>query len=536
MAVSITIKKITALIMCSILSVSMLSGCSGGTDFMNLNDDEEHYTLSDKITIPVKILRDINPATSSDADVYQVCKLTFDSLISLTDNLTPEADLADSWQFSDDRSSITFNLRSGIEFSDGSSFGADDVVFSFKAYQSASSPIFGSKINRISGVSSDGNSVTFKIKDSGNITISDFDFPIFSSKQFSSVSEFLKAKDKPLIGTGAYKMDSVDLDKKIELSANEYYWGSKPENNITLQVFSVDSLFPGLVNVGDISVSVYTSEDRDSLKGDSELNVTSFTSNQFETIGYNCASGPMADVNLRKAVSYMIDRKDILNSAYYNGGTINDDLFFPGYYGTEVKKYYSKDADNASDYLKEAGFAQVNSAGFVQDSDGNRLSLKLLVNADNPMRLNAANMIASDLFDNGIQVNISQVSSESYEAALRGGDFDMFVGGWKLDENMDLRKFYHSGFSNYAHYSNDKADKLLDSLMSGPDEETTKKTVEELKDIFKDDVPYLCIMYKTYAAVTSVNLQGTLAPRFNNYYYACEDWKIKLYDSTISAE
>jgi hypothetical protein len=58
--------------------------------------------------------------------------------------------------------------------------------------------------------------------------------------------------------------------------------------------------------------------------------------------------------------------------------------------------------------------------------------------------------------------------------------------------------------------------------------------LERAKEIIENDVPYLCLMYKTYAAVTTSNLEGIVAPRFNDYYYACDDWKIRKYKDTSS--
>jgi hypothetical protein len=41
----------------------------------------------------------------------------------------------------------------------------------------------------------------------------------------------------------------------------------------------------------------------------------------------------------------------------------------------------------------------------------------------------------------------------------------------------------------------------------------------------------MCLLYKTYAAVSSTNLEGLVVPRFNNFYYACDDWRFRVYAS-----
>lgn len=526
-------KKGVALILCAAL-IFTATACSKSDD-ENLQSDKDGkvFSVSDEISIPVRTIRDLNPVTSHDADMYQVSKLLYDSLIALDDTLTPIPALAESWEH--EGNTVSFKLRNNVHFSDGADFSAKDVVFTFNAYKSASGSIYTSKLSNIRNAKAEGDStVIFTYSNIGNASLSDFTFPIFSSSQFSSVSNMLKSGEKPLIGTGRYMITDVDTDKEIKLVPNAQYYGKKPENSITLEVIPTNDIYMGLVTAGDISINVYTQTDRENLNGNEEVKVTEFYSNQFEALGFNCNNEILKNRDIRKAICMLIDRDEIINTSYYNNGTKNDDLYYPGFYGSEVGSFISVDTKKAAELLKNAGYMSTDTAGYLLNSENKRLSLKLMVDSGNSMRTGAAEMIKTELSNNGINVSIEKVSTDTFQGKLDSGAYDMFIGGWQIDEGYDLKKFYHSGYGNYAKYSNSKVDMILDEMFINFSIESTGKDIANLRNILHEDVPYFCLMYKTYAAVTSSNLQGIIAPRFNDYYFACDDWHIRMYKNRNS--
>ncbi len=521
-------RRLIAIIMCFVCTAA-LTACQEGGLFANNDENGESYTLSDEIVIPATRLRSINPVTSIDDDFFQINKLIYSSLIALDDTLVPQPILASSWSFSG--GSVRFELNVGIQFSDGSEFDAQDVVFSFNAYKAASDSAYSSKIAHIKSVSAAGsNAVEFTFADPNDISISYFDFPVISSGQFSSVKSCLDSETDIIYGTGQYKIDTVNMMSKITLVPNENYFGQAAQNNITLSIMPVQDPYIGLVKSGALSVYISKSTDREELSGDPDISVTEFTSNEFETLGFNCASDAFADVNLRKAVACMIDRDEIIRAAYYNSGIKSDDLYFPGYYGTETDEPYRKDDDEAYAYLTAAGYSDTDGDGILEDENGRNLSVSLAVNAENVSRVTAADLISENLRNFGIDVNVKQIGSAAYEDAISGGGYDMFIGGWQISDDFDLRKFYHSDYGNYARYQNETLDGYLDSMQSGLSTEEMADTLKTAKAIIKEDVPYICLLYKTYAAATSTDFEGLVAPRFNNYYYACDDWRIRVYN------
>ena len=247
-----TKKAKTAYIIIALVLTAALTACQQSGLFTDSEGQEGTYVTSHEISIPVMKIRNLNPATSSDEDIYQMTKLVYNSLIGLGDTMEPTAELAESWTYNDS-GDLEFRLKKGVRFSDGSELTADDVDFSVDVLKSAGeTSAYASKVSNIAGVSVHSDyEFTVNLRDSSDTSIADFDFPIFSSSQYSGVREFLSVEDEPLIGSGAYKIDSAS-GQEIRLSANEHTFEVKPSNTITLKVMPAADLYPGLVSRGRI--------------------------------------------------------------------------------------------------------------------------------------------------------------------------------------------------------------------------------------------------------------------------------------------
>ncbi len=506
-----------------------LTACQQNDIVTNNEGETGIYETSDRIIIPVTKIRSINPANSTDEDVYQITRLVYNSLIRLDDTLEPVGDLAATWNYTEN-GSLQFTLRSDVRWSDGSALTSSDVSFTVQALKKAGkdSP-YASKVRHIRDISvTDDHTFTVHLDDPSDTSAADFSFPIFPSSQFSNVSSFLENTSTPVMGTGPYQITAASLGKKIELAPNEYTFETRPRNTVTLQVMPVDDLYPGLVSSGVLSIMVVDKMNREELEGDSSLNVTQFTGNEAEVLGFRC-SGQLSDASLRRAIAMAVDRDEIISGAYFGSGIKSDDLYFPGYLGTETTNEFSADASDAQNLMKQAGYEDRDGDGIAESVSGAPVKLTLVTNTDNNSRLMAAQMIQRQLASIGISVTLAETTSEGITSAVNSNSYDMFLAGWRIDERYDLREFYHSGYSNPANYANPDLNTLLDKMFSAVSEDQKKETLSGIKSILADDVPYLCICYKTYAAVTSKDFDGFVAPRFNDYYFGCPEWNVKFF-------
>jgi peptide/nickel transport system substrate-binding protein len=68
---------------------------------------------------------------------------------------------------------------------------------------------------------------------------------------------------------------------------------------------------------------------------------------------------------------------------------------------------------------------------------------------------------------------------------------------------------------------------MLDEMRSGITIEETRSLFGEIKDLSKEELPYYCLLYKTYGAIKAPALQGDVMPLFSDFYYGCEKWKCR---------
>ena len=104
------------------------------------------------------------------------------------------------------------------------------------------------------------------------------------------------------------------------------------------------------------------------------------------------------------------------------------------------------------------------------------------------------------------------------------GNFDLFVATFHFNETYDLRNLLHSGYGNAIGYKNTKLDELLDKLKSGLSKEDETQAYGKIKKLIGDELPYYCILYKTYGAMLSENIKGVNSVYFNNFYKDAPNW------------
>jgi peptide/nickel transport system substrate-binding protein len=87
-----------------------------------------------------------------------------------------------------------------------------------------------------------------------------------------------------------------------------------------------------------------------------------------------------------------------------------------------------------------------------------------------------------------------------------------------------LRFLLHSAYGNPAGYTNLAMVSLLDKMESGVSQKERQSAYEQISQTLTNELPYYCLLYKTYGAIASPSMEGEINPNFLNLYQGAEKW------------
>ena len=512
----------------------IVSGCNASIE----NSEEAPQkkgipVILNEVSIPMLNYKTLNPVVSKDESIYYLNKLIYESLVDLDKSLKAVPLLAEKWEYLQDGHELILYLQKNVIWHNGSEFSSDDVVFTINTYlnnkQHEPSPykIFLANINKVEKV--DEHTVRIIFKNNYDNSIEHFVFPILP-EDASSGNIYINTTGFIPVGTGPYIVEEIEKLKYIKLKGNKQYWGDqKPLNNLTFKIVPSPEESIGLLEINDIHIAYSHTTDWGKYKEDKSLSIHEFISNEVEFIGFNFKNEALSDRRVRQAICHAIDTEEIIKHIYLGAAAESDSIFYPDYLkesDSNSKNFYNFNQDKSKELLKEAGYEDRNNNSVLEDINGKELSINLLVNSENKNRMDCAKIIKKSLDKIGIFTNIIYVGFDTYTQQINRGDFDLYLGGWHVSHLMDFRFALHSEYGNSIHYHNDYLNYLLVELQRNHTDEKKEELLDEIETIIGEDLPYYCLLYKKYGAVSTNELVGEIDPVFFDFYSGAKTWQI----------
>ncbi len=422
----------------------------------------------------------LDPHKTTAYASFQVLENVYDTLVQPNVDLEMEPALAKSWETSDDQLTWTFALEEGVKFHDGEDFTADDVVYSYERIidEELSNSYRFDSVKSVKAVDDSTVEISLKQPTPNLLAL------IGGFKGMAIVSEKnVKSGDigrKP-VGTGPFVLDEYVSGDSITLTANKDYWGGAPKLG-SVQYTFVSEPTVALANLqsGEVQwTDNLPPQQVESLKSDDTLETGVVPSNDYWYFAANQAKAPFDDPKVRQALAYGIDREAITEAAKFGLATVNQTAI------PETSKWYydyapySYDPDKAEQLLEEAG---------VDD-----LSIDMMVTNEYPETIQAAQVMASQLGEIGVDLKIRTEDFATWLDDEAKGNFDVFMLGWL--GNIDPQDFYYGqhhskGANNYQKYSNPEVDRLLDQANKETDETARKDLYDQAVKMIVDDASY----------------------------------------------
>ena len=559
-----------------------LSGCGETDKDSSGDEKKVEYTEVAHLNFPISNIRTLNPSVSKDEDTYFISRLIYNGLFRIDENMTPVPDLASSYKFKKGNASCTVSLIDAKFHDGKRLKAKDVkfTIEAYKAAgdKCRYKPLV-SKINYAETL--DGNRVRIYFNSKSDMSLGMLTFPILPAHKYDNIYSLNEKKGsfKP-VGTGQYKYKSFKDKISLELNANPNYHGEKAENSLSFIVTKKSSSAYQLVEASSLSALVTRAADREARVGQKEQKIVSFPGNEIEFIGFNFNQDKTYSLNVRRAVAYAMDTSTMIEETFVNSGIPNDSLYCSGYLGSE--KYgdpYPYSRSKSLSLFRKAGYRDRNGDGKIEGESGEVLHFNILVSSDSKQRHSLAKIVKRNLKAVGVNASVVAVPDGTYKNYLKNANFDIFVGGLQFDEVMDLRFMLqgeeklqnntqtnnynnYNGYnnqqgqikdededldededteaknkrkeeqqksekkllsrkmdnSNYVRYYNPKLNKALNRMMKGATVEKMQSELAGIKRILIRDLPYYCLLQRTYGVVYSPALKGSMKPIYDNYY------------------
>jgi peptide/nickel transport system substrate-binding protein len=490
---------------------------------------------------PIYINPILSPSNDVDADITQI---VYNGLLKYDKDGKIVPDLAESYDISDDKTEYTFHLRHGVTWHDDQPFTANDVLYTVNLI---SDPAYKSPLrSNWQGIDTniiDDYTISFKIKTPYVGFLNNLTFGIMPKHIWESVQpdnfHLTELKLEP-IGTGPYKYSSFQKDSKgnilsYKLIANPNYFEGKPYiSKITFNFYIDESSALDAYNRKEVmGLSSLSSQKLTQIKNQKSSEVHKFRIPRYFSVFFNqTKSVPLAADEVRQALAYATDRKEIINSVLDGNGEPVYSPFLPGTVG------YKEDLDHREFDLAKANQI-LDDNKWVRGDDGTRskngvpLTINL-VTTDWDELSQTAQILKTQWEKAGFKINVSARSiSDVQQNYIRPREYEALLFGQVTGSDPDPYSFWHSSQKkdpglNLSLFGDSSTDALIEQ---GRTEFDTAKRADdyiqfqqklntELPAIFLYSPQYI---YPTIKSVQGIDTQTLILPskRFSdiNHWY-----------------
>lgn len=279
----------------------------------------DNIEIIDNIRLPVVNFDTINPILSNNTHVQDIAKLIYDPLLNIDENYKIELALAEEWSKINSMSYLV-KLKENIKWNDGSKVTAKDVQFTIDRLKDENvKSIYTYNVQNVISVDIIDDT-TIRINLNKEVPFFEYNltFPIMSYRYFENEDFVNTSKNVSPIGTGRYNV--IIENGNIILKENKYWW-SEDKNGVKLkEIYIVKYSSMGeaykAFKLGNIDVLWTESLDIEDYIGTIGYNTKEYKARELDYLVLNCNNEELSNKEVRQAISYAIDKQNIVSSIY----------------------------------------------------------------------------------------------------------------------------------------------------------------------------------------------------------------------------
>jgi peptide/nickel transport system substrate-binding protein len=467
--------------------------------------------------------------------------ILFDQLTRYSpEDLTPVPALATSWRAESDGMSWIFELRQGVQWSDGAPFGAHDVAFTFNdvvlnASLGAQSASQYRSIERVEVI--DEHTVRFVLKNPFSALpyyLASFagiipQHILGSAENPLTVAEFNKSQP---VTTGPFKVAEFVPGSFVRLEPNPLHWAGAPKlAGIIFRIIPDANTQVAQALAGQLDVVTRLSPNVvGGIEGSGRLEVVRQSQNLFFWVATNHEDERLADVDVKRALLMAIDRQAMVDAILSGYGTVASGPVAPmlgALFHGDVRQYpYDPEAANA--LLDAAGW--VRGRDGVRAKDGQRLEFRMPTGQFGDL-VPATLLVQQYWEDIGVAADVQIKEWNAYiQEVVVARDYEVTLAWWSMPPTADVAPYFscdaaRSG-NNIPNYCNPELDELMNAGRRAITLDEQISAYRAMQAFTAEDLPYLYLWWPDILTAKSVALQGFPAITAATAFQHAVDWYV----------
>ena len=521
-------KKLFSMVLCAMMALT-LAGCGGS------GDDSSTYTYSSELDI-----KNLDSSDAEDGCSFTALHAIIDGLMKPAKDGTTTYGIAKSSEVSEDGLTHTYKLRDA-KWSNGDPVTANDFVYAWhRIFKNKGNYyyMFCDGIANIAGAQElsdkidaeqdltddDLNSLGVKAVDDKTLEVttttrvSFFDelmsFPCFYpiNEKFAEKQgdKYGKSADS-VLANGAFTMTNWEPGSVAEFEKNDKFYAAKDVkiDKLVMKLVQEPKVAAQSFEAGETDFAIINSDLVDKYKKDESFK--NISEGFLFYIQPNLENSDLANLNVRKALSLAINRKDLCENVLKDGSQAASGFVPSGLSISPEGKDFRDEADTYTSYDKKAAQAALDEG--LKELGKSEITLRVTYGTDeSPMDVFATYLQNALSKLDGIKVEmVATTKQDRIYNKQKNGDFDLATTRWGPDYG-DPTTYLTMGIStngnNYGKYTNSELDALMDKVANESDVNTRWQEMIDAEKIMMDDLCYIPVFEKGTATLQNKDVKG----------------------------
>jgi peptide/nickel transport system substrate-binding protein len=424
--------------------------------------------------------------------------------------------LATSWAWGAGNKSLTFTIRQGVTWSDGTPLTAADVAYTFNLIKKYPALDLTGVWSVLSSVTASGNTVTMNFS---TVAVPYFYYiadqtPIVPQHIWSKIANPATATISNPIGSGPYTMTKCSPEN-ITYTANPHYWqpGLPKVHTLQYPAFTSNNTANDILASGQAQWGAQYIPDIEAFYTSKSPNFHYwFPPTLNVALTPNLTNPLLSNVKVREAMSYAIDRDKVstIGESGYEPPANQTGIVTPTFSSSLDSQALAAwgseyDAAKATSLLESAGY-HMGSDGIMTNAAGQKLQFTIINIGDYSDWVASMQVIEQDLKAVGISITPDNLSNTDYQADLFNGHYQLaYVEQYTFGPGAyyELNNWLNSAntapigkqaASNYERYSNSATDALLNQYATTTDPATQQSILDQLQQVMLSQVPFIPVV------------------------------------------